>query len=183
MLCHADLLAHVEDGAGGALGAYAGANVLAERHEALVDRDPVPTRQNILEDDHRPFGRPGRDVAPAVGNAVDMDVDADSLDAAGDSGGEVRALRPDTGERLHQVGIAGQLAAVVVAHDDSDVANLDGLALMVGDVLDGDVDFLGIHRSERVGRAGLGKEAAGGDEAGFVPGANREDTGDELLEG
>src|SRR5690606_41663856 len=45
----ANLLAHVEDGAGGAFRADAGADVLAERDEALVDLDPEIGRASCRE--------------------------------------------------------------------------------------------------------------------------------------
>jgi len=47
MLRHADLLAHVEDRAGCALGQSARANVLPEGHEQAVELDPVVARQFV----------------------------------------------------------------------------------------------------------------------------------------
>ena len=69
---------------------------------------------------------------------MDVDVHPDHRLAAGDADRQVGALRADAREAHHQFGVAGQLAAVVVADDNRDVADLDGFALVEGDIVDGD---------------------------------------------
>ena len=83
----ADLLAHVEKGAGGAVGAGAGADVFAEGDEEAVDVEPVAAGEFFFEGDHCFFGGLGGDVAPAIGYAVDVGVYADVGAVAGDAEG------------------------------------------------------------------------------------------------
>src|SRR5262249_23620053 len=87
----ADLPAHVQHRAGGALRADAGADVLAEGDEQGVDLDPVAAWQLFLQRGHGLFRRPGGDVAPAVGDAVDVNIDADVRLLADDAEHEVSA--------------------------------------------------------------------------------------------
>jgi hypothetical protein len=79
------LLAHVEDGAGAAFGEVAGADVFAEGDKEAVELDPELAREFLVEQRHCFFGRWSFDVAPAVGDSVDVDVDADARLAAGDA--------------------------------------------------------------------------------------------------
>src|SRR5262249_20154028 len=95
VLGDADLAAPGEDGAGRAVRALAGAAVLAERDEKAVDVEPVPMRQLPLEGDQRLLRGPLVDVAPAVDDAVDVDVDADTRLVAGDPHHQIGALRSD----------------------------------------------------------------------------------------
>src|SRR5215204_1090856 len=93
-----NLAAHLQDRAGGAFGKEAGADVLAKRDEEAVDLDPVFTGEFLLELCHGFLRRRSGDVAPAVGDAVDVDVNADVWLAAGDADGEVGAFGADAGE-------------------------------------------------------------------------------------
>src|SRR6266571_7334405 len=99
MGCHAGLLAHGEHRTGGAAGESAGADVLAERDEEAVDLDPIAPRQRRLERAHRFFRCPCLDVAPAVGDAVDVDINGDPRLAAGDAEHQMGALGADAVER------------------------------------------------------------------------------------
>ena len=71
----------------------AGADVFSEGDEEFVDFDPVLGREHGFEGEHGLFGGFGVDVAPAVADSVDVDVNADSLLAAGDAD-DMDAMRP-----------------------------------------------------------------------------------------
>src|SRR5215207_6168292 len=77
VLGDADLLAHVEDRTLGAAGEGAGADVLAEGDEQAVDLDAVGLGEDGSQGGLGQLGGASLDVAPAVGDAVDVDVDAD----------------------------------------------------------------------------------------------------------
>src|SRR3546814_3876973 len=55
----------------------AGADELADRHQPLVDPDPVLLRQLVGQGGHGLLRRRRGDVAPAVGDAVDVNVHGD----------------------------------------------------------------------------------------------------------
>ena len=77
MTRHANLLTHVEYGTGRAFGANPGADVLAERHQQPVDLDVMVFGKCRFECDHRPLRGCRPHVSPAVGDPVDMDINAD----------------------------------------------------------------------------------------------------------
>src|SRR5436853_3632518 len=92
------LAAHGEHRAGGAAGKGSGADVLAKRDEQAVDLHPVFPRQLCLERNHRGLRCRRLDVAPSVGDTVDVDVDADTRLTTGDAEDEIRALGTDPGQ-------------------------------------------------------------------------------------
>src|SRR5687768_18038390 len=101
------LSAHIEHWAGRAFGADARADVLAEGDEQAVDRHPVAFGQLRLKGQHRLLRGLSLDVAQAIDYAVDVDIDANHRFAAGDPEREMGALRPDPGERLQHLVVAG----------------------------------------------------------------------------
>ena len=100
VVCHSDLRARLPHRAGRAAWQASGADVFAKGDEQAVDVDPVAERELALELGSGFFRRSGRDVAPAVGHPMNMDVHADPGLVARDSKREVRALRTDTREAL-----------------------------------------------------------------------------------
>src|SRR5689334_19691688 len=110
MTRHADLLAVFEHWTRRALSSLAGADMFAERAEETVALDPVTLRKDLLERGHCLCGRARRNDTPAIGHAVDVDVDADARLAAGDAECEVRAFGSHAFERRQGVEVARQLA-------------------------------------------------------------------------
>ena len=94
MLFNANLPAEFEHRAFRASRQRARADVFAERDEQSVDFDPVTARELAFERDGSLLGRSSPDVSPAVGDAMNVYVDADSGLTAGDSQHEVGAFRP-----------------------------------------------------------------------------------------
>ena len=72
--------------------------MFSEGDEEAVDLYPVFARQGGFESGHRELRGLCLDVAPAVGDSVDVDVHSDMRLAAGDSEDEVGALWTDAGE-------------------------------------------------------------------------------------
>ena len=77
MILDPSLLAHVEQRAGGAARSAARTHMLAKRHQQTVDLHPVLLRQHGFESDHRALRGAFGDIAPPVGDAMDMDIDPD----------------------------------------------------------------------------------------------------------
>ena len=75
MILDTPLLTHVEHRAGGAARPAPCTNMLAKRYEQTVDLHPVLLRQHGFESHHRALRGALGHIAPAVGNAMDMDID------------------------------------------------------------------------------------------------------------
>ena len=86
--------------------------------------------------------RPRVDVAPAISDAVHVDIDRDPRLAAADRQHQIGALGADALERAQYVVIAGQLATVFVEDAARDRQNLRRLGPMVGRRPDPPVDLL-----------------------------------------
>ncbi len=101
----------------------------------------------------------------------------------GDPQGEVSALDADAGEGTHRRLIAGQIAAELVDDATSDIADLDGFALVEGGGMDQAVDLVRGERSH--GRRGTGdlEQAPADRQALLVTRPDGDDASDELLEG
>src|SRR5205809_4354211 len=178
MGCHADLLAHGEHRTGRAAGESAGADVLAERDEEAVDLNPVALRELRLERGHRLLRSPRLDVAPAVGDAVDVDIDADAELAAGDTEHQVGALGADAVEREQNVVVARQRAAVLGHHAAADLVDLPGFALAVHSGADRCFDLAGCEPADFSRGAGEREQPPRGWEGDLVPGADGDDAAD-----
>ena len=179
---HVHLVAHIEHRAGAALGPPAGADVFAEGDEQRVEFDPVVAGQFLFQDGHRFLGRLRVDVAPAIRDAVDVDVDADARLAAGDAEHEVRAFRADAFEREQGGLVARELAVEFIDDTAGDAMDLPGFGRMEGGVVDQGVD--GGRQQVRgfSGRASFREELAGGGDGDFVTRANRDDASDDEFE-
>jgi len=103
--------------------------VLAERNEQSVDPHLLVVRHHGVERDRRLLRRPRRDVAPPVGNPVDVDVDADERLATGDPKRQVGAFDPDAVEALNDTGIAGDVAVELLLGSPGDGDDLPNLAI------------------------------------------------------
>src|SRR4051812_42166129 len=89
----ADAGTELADWAGRAVRTLGGADMLAEGDEQAIDLDPVPLREPGLERREGLLRCPGVDVAPAIGDAVHVDIDRDP--------------RLATADRQHQIGALG----------------------------------------------------------------------------
>src|SRR5262245_10620420 len=90
------------------------ADVFTERDEQAVDLDPVTARELAFERDGSMLWRSRPDVSPAVGDAVNVYVDADARLTACDSQHEVGAFRPDAFKREQRLGLARQRAFIFI---------------------------------------------------------------------
>src|SRR2546423_9115609 len=72
-----------------------GADVLAKGHKQTVYLHPVFLRKSLLQHAPRCIGCRSADESPAVGDAVNMHIDADLGGATGNAQSQIRALRSD----------------------------------------------------------------------------------------
>src|SRR5262249_4137052 len=73
MILDTVLLTHVEHRAGGATRSVPHTNMLAKWYQQTIDLYPVLLRQHSFESQHRAFRGALGDIAPAVGDTMDMD--------------------------------------------------------------------------------------------------------------
>ncbi len=157
-------------------------DVLAERDQERVDLDPVASRQARLQLLHALLGCWSANVAPPVRDPVDMDINGNALLATGNSQGQMSALGADSAKGAQHIDIAGQLAAVSFERLARDILDLSSLGFMEGHVTDQLVN-VPVPKPGEVFRLRRGfEEPAGSYEAHLIPSADREDTGNELLE-
>ncbi len=111
------------------LGPDAGADELAEGDEPLVDLDPVAFGELLGERGEGLLGGRGVDVAPAVGDPVDVDVHGDRGAVEADGEGQGRDLRADSSERGQALEGVGDFAAVLLDDLLREVDQVAGLGL------------------------------------------------------
>ena len=99
------LLAHVEHWAGGAVRPAPRTNMLAKRHQQTVDLHPMPLRQHSFESQHRAFRGTLGNIAPPVGDAMDMDIDPNRWLLTRNTQDQVSAFGTDATERAQDLGV------------------------------------------------------------------------------
>lgn len=124
------LLAHIQNGTGGAAGQPPGADVLTERDKQAVDLHPVALGKLCLQCPSSLFRRPCPDISPTVGHAVDMDIDTDTRLTAGDGQHQIGALGTDAGEGEEGVIVTRYNTTELITHAPSDVKDLTGFRFM-----------------------------------------------------
>jgi hypothetical protein len=176
------LPAHIQEWAGGAVGQAGGADVLAEWDEQLVDLNPVRLGQDLFERQAGLFGGCRGNIAPAVCNAVDVNVDADERLPAGYSERQMGAFNADAVEAEQGLLVAGQLALVMVNDLLGDGENLAGFA--IGKRAGGDQlkDLLLGELSDLLRTGGNLEQAHSSRQRDLIVGADGDDAADELLE-
>src|SRR5215470_17795531 len=112
MLLDTPLLAHVEHRAGGAARSVPRTNMLAKWHQQTVDLYPVLLRQHGLESQHRALRSALGHIAPAVGDAMDMDIDPNKRLLTRNAQDQVGAFGTDTTERAQELGVTRQYPAI-----------------------------------------------------------------------
>jgi len=135
------LPAEFEHGAYRASRQRASADVFTERDEQAVDLDPVTARELAFERDRSLLGRSRPDVSPAVGDAMNVYVNAGARLTAGDSQHEVGAFRPDAFKREQRLGLAGQRAFIFIKDASRDPENLLRFAFVKCAGADQTIDF------------------------------------------
>src|SRR5688572_19704054 len=112
------------------------AETLAERDQEVVDLDPVLGRKNLAECCLGVVRRLGADVTPAVRDAVDVGVDADTLRLEAEREDEVRGLPADAVQREQRVEVAGHLPVEALEEGTADVADRARLRAVEADRID-----------------------------------------------
>jgi hypothetical protein len=153
MLLNADLPAEFEHKAFRASRQRARADVFAEGDEQAVNLDPVTARELAFERDGGLLGRSRTNVSPAVGDAMNVYVDADARLTAGDSKHEVGAFRPDAFKREQRLGLARQRAFILIDHAPRDSEDLLRFAFVKCAGADQPIDFTRREPADFVRRA------------------------------
>ena len=114
--------------------------MLAEGDQQTIDLDPVAARQHPFEFDHGLLRGCRVDVAPAVGDAENVDVHGDARLVAGNAKHQIGTLRADAPEREQYPIIARQSAIELVDDATGDRENLLRLGVVKGRRVDQLVD-------------------------------------------
>src|SRR6266508_1203463 len=179
----ADPRADTGDGAEGALGRDGQADVLAEGDEQVVVADPVTSRQPRAQRHLGLLGRHGSHIAPAVRDPVDVDVHADAGLVIGLGHDQIGGLAPDALERQQVVDRVGHPAAEALEEIAGDLPDDTRLGAVETNGEDGALD-LARREAQDAGRGVREREEPRGrGSRGFVLGAEREEAGDEDVEG
>jgi len=113
MLLDTSLLAHVEHRAGGAARSAPHTNMLAKRYQQAVDLHPVLLRQHGFESQRRTFRGALGNIAPPVGDTMDMDINSNRWLLTCNAQDQVGAFGTDTAERAQELGVTRQYPAMV----------------------------------------------------------------------
>src|SRR5687767_14479443 len=101
------LLAHIQDGTGGAVRKVAGADMLAEGDEQPVDLDPIAARQFGFKGQQRFFRGRSLYITPTIGHTMNMNIHADEWLSTGNTQNQMCTLWADPGERAQDLSITG----------------------------------------------------------------------------
>ena len=182
MILEPSLLAHVEHRAGGAARSAPHTNMLAKRYEQTVNLHPVLLWQYGFESQHRAFRSALGNIAPPVGDAMDVDIDPNRWLLTRNAQDQVSAFGTDTTERAQDLGITRQYPAMGSHNLARNRVYLRRFSLVEGAGVDSLVNgFWGeLAHSER--RACQGKQPMCAGQSDGIQGTNRDDTGNEQLE-
>ena len=173
------LLAHVEHWTGGAARPAARANMLAKRHQQTVDLHPVLLRQHGFESQHRTFRSALGDIAPPVGDAMNMDIDPNGRLLTRNAQDKVGAFGTDTVERAQKRSVTWEYSIMDRHNLTRHRVYLRRFGLMEGAGMDSVVN--GFRRELAHGKwcARQGKQSGRTGQSDSIQGANRDDTGNE----
>src|SRR5262244_1995643 len=98
----------------------------------MVDLNPVLPRQHGFESPHRAFRRALRYIAPAVGDASDMDIYSNRGLLTRNAQDQVSTFGTDTAERAQDLGVTRQYPAMVCHNSARNRVYLRCFGLMEG---------------------------------------------------
>jgi hypothetical protein len=110
--------------------------MLAKRHQQTVDFHPVLLRQHGFESQHSAFRGALRYIAPAVGDAMDMDIDSNRGLLTRNAQDQVSTFGTDTAERAQDLGVTRQYPAMVRRNSARNRVYLRCFGLMEGAGMD-----------------------------------------------
>ena len=113
MILDTVLLTHVEHRAGGATRSVPHTNMLAKWYQQTIDLYPVLLRQHSFESQHRAFRGALGDIAPAVGDTMDMDINSNKRLLTRNAQDQMRAFGTNTAERTQDLGVTWQCPTIV----------------------------------------------------------------------
>ena len=155
--------------------------MLTEGYQQLIDLYPVFLGQLCFQSFQGLFGGFGLNIAPAVRDPMDMDIDANAGVIQGHPQGQVGAFRPYPLKLGEYLGVGGEFAAEVTENLQGNLANLSGLVVGEGGRLNQRLNFRDAQINHLSRGTGTGKETTADGDTHLVIGANRNDAGDELL--
>lgn len=158
------------------------ADLLTEGYEQAIDWYPKGAWQRMPEHLLGFFGGGGSDIAPAVANAMDVDVDTNCRDAKSDGKHEVGSFATDARECQELVHIGGNFTGMIGEELLTNRQNVTGFGAIKADWVDELRYFVGTEIDHGLGGIGHGKKSWCGDCGGIVPCAQTQDSGNQHFE-
>ncbi len=182
MILDPSLLAHVEHRAGGAVRSAPRTNMLTKRYEQTVNLHPVLLWQYGFESQHRAFRGALGNIAPPVGDAMDVDIDPNRWLLTRNAEDQVGAFGTDTAERAQDLGVTRQCPTMGRYNPARNRVYLRCFGLMEGAGVHSVVNgFWGeLAHGERC--ACQGKQPMRAGQSDGIQGPDRDETGNEQLE-
>src|SRR5262249_22155193 len=182
MILDTSLLAHIEHWAGGAARSAPRTDMVAKRHQETVDLHPVLLRQHGFESQHRAFRGALSNIAPPVGDAMDMDIDPNRRLLTRNTQDQVSTFGTDTAERAQELGVTRQYPAMGSHNPARNRVYLRCFGLMEGAGVDSVVNGFWSKLAHGEWCACQGKQPVRTGQSDGIQGTGRDDTGNEQLE-
>src|SRR5262249_43928116 len=179
MILDASLLAHVEHWAGGAARSAPRTNMLAKWHQQTVDLHPILLREHGFKGNHRAFRSTLRNIAPPVGDPMDMDIASDKRLLTRNAQDQAGTFRTDTAERAQELGVTRQYPAMGSHNLARNRVYLWCFSLMEGAGVDSVVNSCGSELAHGERRACQGKQPVGAGQGDGIQGTDGDNTGNE----
>jgi hypothetical protein len=135
--------------------------MLAKRYQQTVDLHPVLLRQHSFESLHGAFRSALRDIAPPVGDAMDMDINPNKRLLTRNTQDQVSAFGTDTAERAQALGVTWQYAAMGSHNPARNRVYLWRFGLMEGAGVDSVINGFWGELADSMRRACQGKQPMG----------------------
>ena len=153
--------------------------MLAEAHEQIVVFDPVWLGKLRAERSFSLLRRFGLDIAPAIGNSMDVSVDADPRLVVAKGHDEVGGFAADSVQLEELVNFVRNFALILFEQGAANMANRLGLGLIEAYRINQLLNFFRAQFEHRFGRIREGEQSMRSLGCGRILGAETENTGDQ----
>jgi len=148
--------------------------MLSEAYQKIVVLDPILLGKLLAKGDFGLFGRLGLDVAPSIGDPMDMRVDADAGFFIAQCHDQICRLSTDAFELQKLVNFIGNFSRVVVNQASANLQNIFCLGFVKADGVDQLLNLLGRELEHCLRRIGNREQTTRGLRCGGILSAQTE---------
>src|SRR5574341_1043219 len=157
--------------------------MLAEWHQQAIDFDPIAAWQFGFQRERRPLWSGRGHVAPAIRDAVNVDIHSNARLAAGNTHHQVGALGSHARQRQQHLLITRKFPTIFIPHATRDLMDLLSLTFVKRTGTDDVANFGGCESADGLRGAGDPKETARRWQHHFIVGPDRNNASHQHLEG